>query len=66
MAGQTKKAAAPSMMSDGILMAIEEIYRRNMWPSAANVARALGYRQLKLTGRANRDRKRILRTIYGM
>jgi hypothetical protein len=53
-------------MNDKLLSAIQFAYENDIWPSAKNIATLLGYKQAKLTGRANRERKLILRTIFGL
>ena len=45
--------------------AIQFAFENDIWPSARNIAVLLGYKQDKLTGRANRERKRILRELFG-
>lgn len=45
-------------MTEKLMDAIQFAWENDIWPSARNIAIVLGYKQEKLTGRANRERKR--------
>lgn len=52
-------------MNEKLMDAIQFAWSNDIWPSARNIATLMGYKQAKLTGSANRERKRILRAMFG-